>query len=216
MNCDRNFSATMGYHKSVVIAILVLSFPFLNAQNKSGYNFGVNITRTSLNFQGTKIKPQMPFGFHFGMNYEIFINRDIDFQTGFLLSSKGALYKINNVDYLIDPDYFEIPINCVLKFGKKPAFNMAVFAGPYVSSAFSGYKIEGDGGLQKLMFGSGYANDLKYIDTGFNFGASLCLKRSIFSVQYGMGFRNISPKSNTEMFNKILSISFIQLAGIKR
>jgi hypothetical protein len=158
----------------------------------------------------------MPFGFHFGMNYEIFINRIIDFQTGFLLSSKGALYKINNADYLIDPDYFEIPMNCVLKFGKKPSLNMSVFAGPYISSAFSGYKAEGDGGLEKLAFGPGYNNDLKYFDSGFNFGASLNVNSYIFSIQYGIGLRNMSPKSNTEMFNKILGISFIQLVGNKR
>jgi hypothetical protein len=173
----------------------------------------VNITATSLNYQGTRIKPQMPFGFHFGMNYEILITRKFGFQTGFLFSSKGAEYNINNADYLIDPDFVEIPINCVLNFGKKPSVNISVFAGPYFSSAFSGYKIEPDGGYQRLTFGSGYNKDLKYFDTGFNFGVSLCLRNFIFSGQYGIGLRNLSPKSNIEIFNKIFGISIIQLVG---
>jgi Outer membrane protein beta-barrel domain len=205
----------MGYHKSVVIAILILNFPFLNAQNKSGYNFGVNITTTSLNYNGTKIKPQLPFGFHFGMNYEIFLNRKIGFQTGFILSAKGAEYKIDNSDYLIDPYYIEIPVNLVLKFGNKPSLNMSIFAGPYFSSTFSGYKIEPGGGIQKLAFGPGENKDLKYIDTGFNFGVNLNIRSSIFSIQYGVGLRNLSPKSNTELINRVFGISFVQLTGNK-
>jgi hypothetical protein len=200
---------------SVVIALLLMNFTFLNAQNKSGYNFGVNITATSLSYYGTKIKPQFPLGFHFGMNYDIPINKKIGFQTGFIFSSKGAEYKINNSDYLIDPDYIEIPINCVLNFGKKPSVNMSIFAGPYFSSAFSGYKIEPVGGSQRLAFGSGENKDLKYIDTGFNFGVNLNIRSFILSIQYGLGLRNLSPKNNTEIFNRVIGISFIQTRGNK-
>jgi hypothetical protein len=93
---------------------------------------------------------------------------------------------------------------------------MSVFAGPYISSGFSGYKVEPDGGFQRLAFGSGENKDLKYIDTGFNLGINLNIKSYIFSFQYGFGLRNVSPKSNTEIFNKVFGISFIQPIGSNR
>ena len=199
----------------VVIALLVLNFPFLNAQIKSGYNFGINITKPAISYYGGEVKSKKPFGIHFGMNFEILLNRRLGFQTGFLLSSKGAAYKINNTDCLIDPDWFEIPLNCVLNFGNRQSVNMSVFAGPYISGAFGGYKIDPVGGYQKLSFGSNDNNDLKFIDTGFNFGFNLNIKSTIFSIQYGISLRNLSPKNNTEMFNRVIGISFIQTRGNK-
>lgn len=203
----------MKHYRYVVIAILMLNISVVNAQKKSGYNFGVNITTTPMSYEGTTIRSQLPFGIHFGLNYEIPLNRRIGFQTGFLFSSKGAEYTINNSDYLIDPDYIEIPFNSVLNFGKKQS--ISIFAGPYFSCAFSGYKIEPVGGYRKLSFGSGANNDLKYIDAGFNFGVNLNVKHYIFSIQYGIGLRNLSPKSNIEMFSKVFGISFIQLRQVK-
>ena len=200
---------------SAVIALLLLNFHFLNAQNKSGYNFGINITRPAISYNGGEIKSKKPFGIHFGMNFEIPLNKKLGFQTGFLLSSKGAAYKINNIDYLIDPDYFEIPLNCVLNIVNRQSVNISVFAGPYISGAFSGYKIDPVEGYQRLSFGSQDNKDLKYIDTGFNFGVNLYTKSLIFSIQYGIGLRNSCPKNNTEIFNRVIGISFIQTRGSK-
>lgn len=200
---------------SVVIALLLLSFPFLNAQNKSGYNFGVNISKPAIRYNGEVVKSKKPFGIHFGMNFEIPLNRNLGFQTGFLLSSKGAAFKINNTDRLIDPDYFEIPLNCILNIGSNKSFNISFFAGPYISGVFGGYKIDSVGGYQKISFGSGKYNDLKYIDNGFNFGINLNVKSLVFSIQYGLGLRNSSPEKNAEMFNRVIGISVIQTRGNK-
>ena len=198
------------YQISALIFISIFAFPSLEAQMKTGYRFGVNMTTMSIKSSGNNIETELPVGIHFGGNYEISLSKKFAIQTGLLFSSKGTDYKINKVYYSISPSYIEIPVNGVYYFGRRKT-KLAIFAGPYFSSAFGGYKIDQNGAFKYLSLGPHENNDLKCLDAGLNFGANLQIKGLIFSVQYGIGLRNISPKNEFEMRNKVIGISVSSL-----
>jgi hypothetical protein len=192
------------------IFIAIFTFSGLEAQMKSGYRFGVNLTTMSIKNGSNKVETNLPVGIHFGSNYEISLNKKFTFQTGFLFSSKGTDYTINNVYYSIAPSYFEIPVNSAYYFGRRKT-KLAIFVGPYFSSAFGGYKIDQNGAFKYLLLGPHENNDLKCLDVGLNFGAGLHIKDHVFSIQYGIGLRNISPKNEFEMKNKVIGITVSSL-----
>jgi hypothetical protein len=158
---------------------------------------------------GTNIETQTPVGIQFGAMYEIPFNRKFTMQSGFLFTSKGTDYRIDNTDYSIAPTYIEIPVHAVYYFGRR-SFKVSFLAGPYFSSTFGGYKIYSNG-YQKLTLGRGHDKDLRYLDLGFDFGASLNLKDYVFSVQYGIGLMNVSPKNEMIMKNQVIGISIYTL-----
>jgi len=196
-----------------LIIIFFIDCPDLSSQVKSGYRWGINMTTMSINYQGKKIKAETPFGVQFGGNYEIPLSKNYAFLSGFIFSSKGTDYKINNLDYSIAPAYLEIPANFVYKFGRRTT-RLSLFAGPYFAAAFGGYK--SDDGYKILALGSRESKDLKVIDFGFNAGIALSINSHVFTVQYGTGLRNVSPKYDMEMRNKVIGISLSTLWSIKK
>ena len=197
---------------SVLIFIFFISFPDLSAQVKSGYRWGINMTTMSVNYQGQNIKSEIPFGVHFGANYEISLSRHYTFLSGFLFSSKGTDYVLNNVDYSIAPAYLEIPANFAYSFIRRST-RLSLFAGPYFAAAFGGYK--SDDGYKTLTLGSRESKDLKVLDFGFNVGIALSIKSHVVTIQYGTGLRDLSPKDDMEMRNKVIGISLSTLWSIK-
>jgi hypothetical protein len=83
------------YKISVLIFISLFAFPSLEAQMKTGYRFGVNMTTMLIKSRSNNIETELPVGIHFGGNYEIPLSKEFTIQTGFLFSSKGTDYKIN-------------------------------------------------------------------------------------------------------------------------
>lgn len=196
---------------SLIIIFYIITID-LSAQVKSGYRWGINKTTMSVNYQGKNIKSETPFGVHFGANYEISLSRHYTFLSGFLFSSKGTDYAINNVDYSIAPAYLEIPSNFAYNFTRRST-TLYLFAGPYFAAAFGGYK--SDDGYKTLTLGSRESKDLKVIDFGFNVGIALNIKSHVFTIQYGTGLRDVSPKNDMEMRNKVIGISLSTLWSVK-
>lgn len=211
-----NLSLKVKYQIFLLVFITSLILSDSNAQMKSGYRFGVNLTSMSIKNNGINIKPEIPFGVQFGAINEIQLTEKTRLQTGFLFTSKGTDYKINNIDYSIAPSYLEFPVNGVYYCGRRPSINLSFFGGPYFSGVFGGYKLEPTGEYKNLAVGSGENNDLKRLDIGFNLGAGLHLKGYVFSIQYGLGLRNVSPKGGLEMRNKVISISMGTLLPPKK
>ena len=196
-----------------LIIIFFIDSSDLSAQVKSGYRWGINMTTMSINHQGNKIKAETPFGVQFGGNYEIPLSKNFAFLSGFIFSSKGTDYVINNVDFSIAPAYLEIPANFVYKFGRRST-RLSLFTGPYFAAAFGGYK--SDDGYNTLTLGPQESKDLKVIDFGFNAGIALIIYSQVFTVQYGTGLRDVSPKNDMEMRNKVIGISLSTLWSIKK
>jgi len=195
-----------------LIIIFFISSSDLSSQIKSGYRWGINMTTMSVNYQGNNIKAETPFGVHFGVNYEISLSEHYTFLSGFLFSSKGTDYAMNNVDFSLAPSYLEIPSNFAYNFTWRST-TLSLFAGPYFAAAFGGYK--SDDGYKTLTLGSRESKDLKVLDFGFNVGIALNIKSHVFTIQYGTGLRNVSPKNDMEMRNKVIGISLSTLWSVK-
>lgn len=116
------FFIRLRYCISAIVFLFLLDFPDMEAQIMSGYRFGVNLTNMSIISTGNKVETELPVGIHFGMNYEISLNDILAVQSGFLFTSKGTDYRINNVYHSIAPSYIEIPVNTACYFGTRPLF----------------------------------------------------------------------------------------------
>jgi hypothetical protein len=204
----------LGYIKLCRKSSLILILPALSlamsAQMTSGIKIGINLTSMTIKSNGISIKPETPIGIHFGVNYEIPLKRNFSIITGFVLSSKGADYKIDTVDISLAPAYFEIPVSMAYSF-KIKAIRISLFAGTYSACAIGGYKIVSGNEFKYLNFGTGENNDLKYFDFGFNFGVGVNFRRYVISAQYGLGITEVSPVNDMKMKNKVIGISIIKL-----
>jgi hypothetical protein len=202
-------------YKVAFLLLLCCTPVILNAQMKSGYRFGINLTSMAIEKNGNVISAETPVGIQFGAMYEIPLSRKFTIQSGFILSSKGTDYKIDSSRYSIAPAYIEMPVHAVYYFGRR-SFKVSFFAGPYFSSAFGGYKIEPSGPLKDLTFGKSQNKDMKHLDLGFDFGTGIYYKGYNLSIQYGIGFRNVSPKNDMSMKNHVIGISIGTLLLQKR
>jgi hypothetical protein len=192
------------YLISVLVVFLMVIFKDLNAQIKSGYIFGLNLSTTTLKTSGIALKPEILTGVHFGEVFEISLNKIFAFQSGLLLSAKGSISKIDTTEFFLFPVYFEVPVIAVCSFGSDP-IRVFLFAGPYFACGIGG-KLESG---ENIRFGSGENDDLKPFDVGLNFGAGINIKGFRVSAQYGLGLANLSPPTSveSEMKNKVIGIS---------
>jgi hypothetical protein len=194
------------YLKPALLIFVVIVFSDLEAQIKSGYDFGLNLSTMTLNMKGLSSGPEMSAGFHFGQIFEIPITENLTFQPGLLFSAKGSDYKIDNIDVSIAPIYIEIPVIAVYSFGSE-ALKISIFTGPYFAYGIDGYKIESGGEMKSLSYGSHKNNDLKPFDIGFNFGAGVNIKGLQITAQYGLGLANLSTAADATFKNKVIGIS---------
>lgn len=198
--------------KSGLAILLTLLSVEMNSQIKPGYIFGLNVSTVTLKSKGVESSPDKPLGIHFGGYFEIPVSGNFTFQPALLLSAKGSNYKIDSVDYSLSPIYIEVPITAMYSFGSD-AIKISFFGGPYFACGVGGYKIEPDGEMKSLNYGSGENCDLKYLDIGVNFGAGLNIRGLMISARYGIGLTNIAPETATdpEMKNKVFGISISSL-----
>ena len=182
----------------------------MNAQIKSGYWFGMNLTTMTIITKGISTKAETPMGIHFGGNFELPLNRNFSILSGFVFSSKGADYKIDSISFSLAPTYIEIPVNVAYSFRLK-ATRVLLFAGPYSACAIGGYKIVSGKRYRYLTFGTSENDDLKRFDFGFNFGVGVNIKGFLVSAQYGIGLTNISPTNDSKMKNRVIGISISSL-----
>jgi hypothetical protein len=198
--------------KSALTVIVLVASAALNAQMKSGYRFGINLTTIDFRTNRVCYNLKTPMGVHFGGYYDISLNKHLSIQTGFVFSSKGADYKIDTVDLLLTPTYIEIPVNLALNFGSK-TIKISLFAGPYSACAIGGYEIISGNKFKYLSFGRDVNDDLKHFDLGFNFGIGINVRNFLITTQVGLGFTDVSPCNDLIMKNKVIGISMIRVKG---
>lgn len=118
--------------------------------------------------------------------------------------------RIDNDDLSLAPAYLEIPANLAHTFGRR-SVRLSLYGGLYFAAAFGGYKSEA--GYKTLTLGPRESKDLKIIDYGFNFGPGLHIRFHLISIQYGTGCRNVSPKNDIIMRNKVFGVSISSLSS---
>jgi hypothetical protein len=204
------------YLTAALLILLILTFPRLHAQVKTGYIIGINRSSMAFGKVGSCSDQKTQTGIHFGGIFEIPIVGNLIFQPRVLLSAKGSNYKIDTVDYSLSPIFIEVPVLAGYSFGTDE-IRIFFYAGPYFACGIGGYKIVSEGGMQNINYGTGEDKDLKHFDMGLNFGAGISIKGFQISAQYGMGMANISPVTidGTEIKNKVIGISLSSLIARK-
>ncbi len=197
-----------GFIKYAPAIFLLIAFTGVNAQIKSRYMGGLNLSTMTLKIEGLTSNPTMPFGIHFGRIFEIRVAGGFTFEPGILFSAKGTDYEVDSVRISLSPIYIEVPVNAVYKFGSD-LFKISLFAGPYFACGVGGTLLESGHSVKDLKFGTGENKDLKTFDIGLNFGLGVCLKKFLVTAQYGMGLSNVSPDKtdNSEMKHRVIGIS---------
>ena len=105
-------------------------------------------------------------------------------------------------------DYLEVPVDFAFMLGSG-GFGLSV--GPYFAFLLSANaKANGES--------ASFADDVKNIDAGLNFGASFTIQETmIIDTRYGMGLSNISEGSDLYSdyieLNGVFSISFAYMFG---
>jgi hypothetical protein len=200
------------YLKSAMVISLVVVFTSTDAQIKTGYVFGLNLSTITLKSEVVSSNPDTPAGIHFGEFFEIPLKRNFSLQPAFIFSAKGSNYTIDTVEYSISPIYIEVPLNAVYSIGSD-VVKVSLYTGPYFAFGMGGYKIVSGGELKRIRFGSDENHDLRFFDFGLNFGAGINIKGMMISAQYGIGMTNLSPVKSpvSEMKNKVIGISISSL-----
>jgi|WetSurSiteA1Bulk_404760.scaffolds.fasta_scaffold01705_4 hypothetical protein len=199
-------------HLIAALAIfLMMACPDIDAQIKSGYMIGFNISNTILETSGTSSEAETMTGIQIGIITEITLKGNLTLQSGLMFSAKGSIYKIDTSEVTISPIYIQIPVNAKYSIGSE-IVKISLFAGPYFACGVGGNKDTG-GELQKINFGSGENDDLQLFDIGFNFGAGINIKGFLISAQYELGLANLLPviTGDPEMKNRLIGISITTL-----
>lgn len=181
----------------------------IEAQVKSRYSFGINLSTMALDVPGLNSNPTVPLGIHFGRIFEIPVAGNFTFQPGILFSSKGTDYNTDSAHFSLSPIYIEVPVNVAFSLGKGN-FRIFFFTGPYLACGVGGTRLDSRHGLKEIRFGNGSDKDLRLFDAGLDFGAAVNIKKIVVSAQYSTGLTNIAPltEDKPEMKNRVIGISF--------
>jgi hypothetical protein len=204
------------YLRYLLIMILAVSCTGVQAQFKSGYTMGLNLSSMTYKNKGVVLDPEMWAGIHFGGLFEIPVAGNFTLQPAVFFSAKSTGYKIDNDQYSLSPIFIEIPVRAVYSLGSG-SFKVCFFTGPYFALGIDGLLIEPQG-TTNIRFGSGYNHQMKPFDMGFNFGTGINIHGFFITVQYGMGLVNLAPvrSDNSEMKTRVIGISLCSLFAHKR
>lgn len=156
-------------------------------------------------------------GFHLGATAEFPITEMFSFETGLLLSTKGAKqsYKYGGgvMHESINLFYLDIPLTSKATYDIGDTKIYGVF-GPYLGMGLSGkLKYEETGGTattEDVKWGSSSSDDdLKRFDYGLIFGTGVEINSIQIGLSYGLGLANISSEfsNGKKIKNRVLGIS---------
>jgi PKD repeat protein len=158
---------------------------------------------------------QMLTGFHVGPAAEFPITEWVSFETGLLLSTKGAVYKtalvgVNKSEFNLL--YLDIPLTAkaTYDFGGAAVYGTV---GPYVGVGLSGKmksQIVGSAELIDNEKDVTWDSDLKRLDYGLTIGAGMEVNAIRIGISYELGLANISAFPQMEdhfIYHRVLRIS---------
>jgi hypothetical protein len=205
--------------KKIAALVLFLSLlvPHAFAQT-FGIRAGVNLADVYVNDdEGGITDFDMKPGFQLGPVAEFAINDKLAFETGFLLSCKGAKLEESGDKFSFNPLYLDIPLNAKVYFNNGDTRFFAS-AGPYLGFGVGGkYKMTFDdqSDSEDIEFGEG--KDVKRMDFGLSLGVGVSLSPVQVGLSYGLGLADIEPDSDDSyvMKNRVISFTVTYLFGGK-
>jgi hypothetical protein len=196
----------------ILSVLLIFIFTGIDAQVRTDYVIGLNVSTMVKKDTGVVYHMKNRVGLHFGQIYNISLNDYIDLQPAVMLTSKGSNYRIDSAEYTIAPVSLEIPLNVAISFGWEK-LKISFLGGTYFAYGIGGYRIDPNGDLRFLSYGSGELRDLKPFDFGYNYGIGINIKSFLLSVRYSKGLSNLSASHipGSETRNRVLAISITAL-----
>jgi hypothetical protein len=196
-----------------IALIIILSLPLAIGQTAEKGKMSLGILG-GINFQnlngklpgGDKLANDMLLGFHFGVNVQIPIAPEFNFQPGLMFAVKGAknTTTILGAEFTDETriNYIELPLNLVYKGALGNGFVMIGF-GPYLAYGISGKQIiAGD----SFTFERG--TDYEAFDAGGNIFAGYEMAGGIFlQLDTQLGMVNINTEDSPTTKNTGFGLS---------
>lgn len=189
----------------VVLMVSMTSESFAQTYRvKAGLNLSTMIFRFD---KGAPVSPdKLNYGLNLGATAEFPINDLFSFETGLLLSYKGA--KMDGIiarTASLSPLYLEIPLN-IKETYKINGGKVYGAIGPYLGIGIYGIgKYENT--TEKIVWGTSAASDLKPFDFGLSFSGGFEIDVFQLGLNYGLGLVNIANINNTTVKNKVIGIT---------
>ncbi|MCY7350527.1 MAG: PorT family protein [Cytophagaceae bacterium] len=192
---------------------LLLLLTTAQAQEKYGVRAGLNVANMSQAFNSELDNPLPRAAWFAGFTADYSLVKNyVYFQPGLLFSKKGFL--LNDPDLntrsITSLNYFEVPLNVVVKFGKPTSYTKFYLVG-------GGYGALGLGGKTKVrvngekteQYNVKFDESLKRFDYGVNAGLGFQFGYVQLGVFYQQGLRNLSGDgTSTNARNQVFGVSF--------
>lgn len=206
----------------IIIIVLILMSYTIQAQVTFGLRAGLNLSKQQIKNDEHHFSDEHNYkqlkGAHLGFILDFKIKNSYSLESGFLFNTKGYR-SINRIGYVTTEEHIylfciDIPIN--LKYTLQLKNNKVfVTTGPYISKLLFGKGIgESAGSINEtysidMKIGNSSTDDYRKYDFGWSFGAGIELGTFVFSVNYGLGIRNLSPdkENNLSIRNRVFSLS---------
>jgi Outer membrane protein beta-barrel domain len=178
-----------------LIAIIVVSVSFLNAQNTKaqiGFKAGINFSNL---YDDTVEDSNTITGINFGMFAKLPLTSSIAIQPEVYLTTKGAKVTYNNsfaagtVVYHLN--YVEVPVLVVINVTK----NFNIHAGPYVAYLVDG-KVKNESNVTLFDFENNIdKNEYERIDYGLAGGIAFDFHAFSFGARYNYGLAKVGKET---------------------
>jgi hypothetical protein len=196
-----------------------------SAQVRFGPEVGMSLNNYVYKLGGDNISNKLKAGVRAGVVADVKLVEGFYLQAGLQYVSKGmvmsgnyGLYK-NNIQFkgTETVHYLEIPAYIVAKTGTEESrYRFLGMIGPYAAITMGG-KFENSTGTAKLRIGNkAFADDMKPLDLGINFGAGIEFQNTLFmKLTSGIGLTNMQPGGNPDnaLRNRNISLTFGYLFG---
>ena len=210
------------YTKISMVLLISLLCVQTNAQTfglKAGLNLSNMLEKDNDDTYSNDYK--MNPGFHIGGSFDIPINDLLSFESGLLLTTKGARVEEEDMGFSLKAKinlyYLDIPLT--LKASHEISEGLKLFGavGPYVGIGLIGktkvtfeFLGEEDTEVEDVKWGSNEnSDDVKRLDMGLTFGAGVEIKSIMLGISYDLGLANISSyqDNGATRKNKVLKFS---------
>jgi hypothetical protein len=167
----------------------------MNIGIKGGLNFSTIHTDVDSDFN-SKV------GFVVGLLSHIHITENFALQPEVVYSTQGAAYKFTGIDYKLNLNYINIPVNFQYMFDN----GFRLQAGPQIGFLTSAKAVSSGSDLDMK-------SNFENIDFGLTFGMSYVKPSTGFGIdlRYNLGFTNINANDVVNSYNRVLQLSLFYL-----
>ncbi len=210
-----------------VILLLAISISYFSSHSQVYVQGGVNLANITKDAAGNTQDNNLLTTFNVGVLGRFDLSRTLDFETGIILSGKGAKSETyftgsttdNYVKTKFNPLYLEVPLNAIVRVPLNSKSSLFFNAGPYVAIGIAGktkteskilgimsnteadIKFNNDNPAQPGQQEAAY-DKLKRFDIGLNIGGGFDFRKVLLKANYGYGLSKINSTETNNSADK--------------